>query len=194
MTNSLDNVLKHLENNESIVYPTSTLPALGCKPQKIALDRLFEIKNRSENLPVSLAVLDLEQASEIVICNKLATDIIDYFPKGSLTLLLPAKNALDKRLGGNWVGVRPVVDKRARNLISASGPITATSANKSGKKPQKDCEKAAKDLKLNDNQFISGVTNGGAPSTLVKVDTKVTVMREGIISKKEVVAWSKKII
>ena len=194
MTNPLDKILNYIEDNESIVYPTSTLPALGCKPEKTALDKLFKIKNRPVTLPVSLAVLDLEQVSEIVIYNKLAIELIDYFPKGSLTLLLPAKKKLDERLGGNWIGVRPVIDERARKLIIESGPITATSANKSGKKPQKDCEKAAKELELNNDQFIPGGTKGGPPSTLVKVDSKVTIMREGIISKKEVVVWSKKMI
>ena len=30
-----------------IVYPTTTLPALGCLPEADALDRLFELKKRS---------------------------------------------------------------------------------------------------------------------------------------------------
>ena len=192
MEDSIGKILQYLDNDESIVYPTSTLPALGCKPTKEALDTLFKIKNRSSDLPVSLAVLDLEQASELVEYNELALEIIDFFPKGSLTLLLPAKNPLDKRLGGDWVAVRPIVEKSARQLVFESGPITATSANISGKKPQKDCEKAAIELDLNPDQFISGLTTGGAPSTLVKLDTKVTVMREGVISREEVIAWSKK--
>ena len=33
--NSLEKIIQYLNNNESIVYPTSTLPALGCKRTKI---------------------------------------------------------------------------------------------------------------------------------------------------------------
>ena len=63
-------------------------------------------------------------------------DLLNYFPKGSLTLVLPAKKKMDERLGGDWIAVRPVVDEKAIQLISKVGPITATSANISGKTPQ----------------------------------------------------------
>jgi L-threonylcarbamoyladenylate synthase len=194
INNTFDKIMKYINGDELIIYPTSTLPALGCKPNKIALDRLFEIKKRSTNLPVSLGVLDLEQVSDVVTFDNISVDLLNSFPKGSLTLLLPAKKTLDQRLGGDWIGIRPVIDNRARELISQSGPLTATSANISGKEPSKDCKEAAKELKFKQDQYIPGVTNGGLPSTLVKVDKKVTVMREGVISRKEVVAWSMKMI
>jgi len=186
---SINNVLNYINNDNVIVYPTSTLPALGCRPNKIALDKLFKVKNRPDNLPVSLGVLDLEQVSELIRFDEISIELLEYFPEGSLTLLLPAKKTMDYRLGGNLIGIRPVVDESARELISISGPLTATSANISGKIPLKDCKEAAQNLKLNNDQYISGLTKGGLPSTLVKVDTKVTVMREGVISREEVDAW-----
>tara|TARA_B100000287_G_scaffold120484_1_gene112319 strand:+ start:164 stop:754 length:591 start_codon:yes stop_codon:yes gene_type:complete len=185
-------ILDYLNNDDVIIYPTSTLPALGCKPNKKALDKLFKIKNRPINLPVSLGVLDLEQVSNLITFDSVSKELLEFFPKGSLTLLLPAKKTMDQRLGGDFIAVRPVVDELARKLISVSGPLTATSANISGKKPSKECKEAANDLKLNQNQFLGGVTTGGLPSTLVKVDTKVTVIREGVISREEVAAWSMK--
>ena len=100
---------------------------------------------------------------------------------------------MDQRLGGDWIGIRPVIDEKAIQLISKIGPITATSANISGKKPLIDCKKAAHQLKLNSDQFIAAQTKGGSPSTLVKVDKKVIVMREGVISRQEVAEWSKKL-
>ena len=185
-------ILDYLNNDDVIIYPTSTLPALGCKPNKKALDKLFKIKNRPINLPVSLGVLDLEQVSNLITFDNVSKELLEFFPKGSLTLLLPAKKTMDQRLGGDFIAVRPVVDELARKLISVSGPLTATSANISGQKPSKGCKEAANDLKLNQNQFLGGVTTGGLPSTLVKVDTKVTVIREGVISREEVAAWSMK--
>ena len=194
INNSLEEIIEYLEKDKSIVYPTSTLPALGCKPNKKALDELFKIKNRPSEMPVSLGVTNLEQVEEIVNFGDTSFDLLDYFPKGSITLLLPSTKKVDFRLGGNWIAIRPVSDERAKNLISFSGPITATSANISGKKPHLDCKKAAEELELNNNQFICGKTRGGLPSTLVKVDTEVTVMREGIISREEVITWSTKMI
>ena len=189
---SINTVLNYINNDDVAIYPTSTLPALGCRPNKNALNNLFKIKNRPDNLPVSLGVLDLEQVSELIRFDDISIELLDYFPKGSLTLLLPAIKTMDYRLGGDLIGIRPVINKSARELISISGPLTATSANISGKIPLKDCKEAAQNLKLNNDQYISGLTKGGLPSTLVKVDTKVTVMREGVISREEVSAWSMK--
>ena len=190
--NSLEQIIQYLNNNDSIVYPTSTLPALGCRPNKKALDKLFKIKNRPSELPVSLGVINLEQASHLIDFNSISIEILNHFPKGSLTLVLPAKKKMDERLGGDWIAVRPVVDEKAIQLISRVGPITATSANISGKKPLTDCKHAALELKLNEDQYIQAQTTGGLPSTLVKVDRTVTVIREGVISRQEVVEWSKK--
>ena len=63
---SMDEVVEWVRSGKCIVYPTSTLPALGCIPEKSALDALFEIKGRPQSAPVSLGVADLSQASEIV--------------------------------------------------------------------------------------------------------------------------------
>ena len=106
-----------------VVYPTSTLPALGCLPQSDALDSLFELKKRSTNKIVSLGVCDLKQASALVEIPEIASEMLDFFPAGSLTLILPAHETLDERLGGDAVAVRVLADARARELVSKTGPV-----------------------------------------------------------------------
>ena len=61
-----DRLVQNLISNGVVVYPTSTLPGLGCLPNKAALDNLYNLKNRPAEQPVSLGVADLEQASELV--------------------------------------------------------------------------------------------------------------------------------
>ena len=124
-----------LISNGVVVYPTSTLPGLGCLPNKAALDNLYDLKNRPAEQPVSLGVADLEQASELVEVPQIAVEILRGFPRGSLTLILDAITELDQRLGGNRVAVRVLADSRAIELVRAVGPITATSANHSGVEP-----------------------------------------------------------
>ena len=123
----LNEIVERVQQGLPIIYPTSTLPALGCLPQTDALDSLFELKKRSETKIVSLGVCNLEQAAEIVDVPDIASEILDSFPVGSLTLILPALETLDARLGGNAVAVRVLADARARELISLTGPLTATS-------------------------------------------------------------------
>jgi|TARA_B100001540_G_scaffold18784_1_gene15703 L-threonylcarbamoyladenylate synthase len=193
-----DKVIERVLDGFPIIYPTTTLPALGCLPNDEALDRLFELKKRSGTKVVSLGVCDIKQASTLVEIPGCAAEILDGFPAGSLTLILPAIKTLDERLGGDWVAVRVLADARARELVSKTGPLTATSANISGEEPVTDCKQAATILELPNTDFIPGQCVGGAPSTLIRwnnsgdasQDTDWTVIREGKVSAGEIQQWS----
>ena len=100
-----------------LVYPTSTLPALGCIPTTKSLDDLYRIKKRSAMSPVSLGVTDLSQASEIVEIPDDVPEILESFPEGSLTIVLKAIEKMDDRLGGFRVAVRVVTHPVAKELL-----------------------------------------------------------------------------
>ena len=182
-----------------IVYPTSTLPALGCIPRSDALDQIFELKKRDGTKVVSLGVCNIEQAEDLVRVPTQAREILDGFPAGSLTLILPAIRTLDERLGGDSVAVRVLADARARELVAITGPLTATSANISGKEPVDDCESAAAILNLPKEAAFPGKCVGGSPSTLIRwnvsgdasQDEDWTIIREGKVRKEEIQAWLK---
>ena len=199
---SMDEVVEWVRSGKCIVYPTSTLPALGCIPEKSALDALFEIKGRPQSAPVSLGVADLSQASEIVEVTDDVGEILDAFPKGSLTIVLNPIEELDFRLGSRGVAVRVVSDPRARELLLKTGPLTATSANHSGQEPLLDCMKAADSLCTSEHAVlgVDGRCHGGLPSTLIAWHTvcdspeslRIEVVREGKVSTKEILAWWKR--
>lgn len=189
--------LHHLRNNGVVAYPTSTLPGLACLPTAKGLDALFTLKNRSPDKPVSLGVLSLEQANTLVIVETEVIEMEAFFPKGGLTFVLPARTPLDERLGGSFVAVRCLAHPIARELVSAVGPITATSANESGEQPQLTSEDAGVELGLKPHAILEGDCPGGLGSTIIKVTDGgdagpvVTVMREGIVPTHEVVEWWK---
>ena len=151
---------------------------------------------------MSLGVVSLSQASEIVHVPDDVNEILDVFPEGSLTIILRAKNVMDSRLGGDKVAVRVVSDRTAKELLSKTGPLTATSANISGKEPLLDCVEAAESLQRAEEAIIGvdGVCEGGAPSTLIAWHTvcespeslRIEVVREGKVSTKEIFAWWKR--
>ena len=62
----MERVVESVKSGKCVVYPTSTLPALGCLPEKGPLDVLFSIKRRSADAPVSLGVANIDQAKEFV--------------------------------------------------------------------------------------------------------------------------------
>jgi len=199
----MDSVEWALSGN-CLVYPTSTLPALGCIPTTKSLDDLFRVKKRSRLLPVSLGVTDLSQASEIVEIPDDVPEILKSFPEGSLSIVLKANEKMDERLGGFRVAVRVVTHPVARDLLGKTGPLTATSANLSGEEPELDCLSAAESLSTPEFPIIAveGVCGGGLPSTLIAWHTvcdspeslEIEVIREGKISSEDVYSWWKRAI
>ena len=184
-----------------IVYPTSTQPALGCLPTSTALDGLYAIKNRSSHMPVSIGVADLEQASKLVELTDDIPDLLASFPEGSLTLILPAKKTLDRRLGADKIAIRVVAHPVAKALLRATGPLTATSANISGTEPESNCPDAVETLQNAGHKvgLVEGNTPGGSPSTLIawysvcdaSDNASIEVLREGIVATEEVMLWWK---
>ena len=197
----MERAVKAALEGKCIVYPTSTQPALGCIPNSDSLDLLFSLKGRLSDQPVSLGVANIEQARELVQVPEVAMEILSDFPLGSLTLLLEANAPLDSRLGGNMVAVRVMSHPSAVALLEETGPLTATSANVSGQIPVGDCDEAAELLSRfgDDIEFVSGVCEGGLPSTLISWDysygpsdmSEIEVIREGIVGKEEILEWSK---
>ena len=198
----MDKAVEEVLKGNCVVYPTSTLPALGCILTSESLDKLYSIKKRSNNMVVSIGVANLEQASELVHLTNDLEEFLAAFPEGSLTIILPAKKPLDNRLGGEKIAIRILENKVAKKFIEKTGPLTATSANISGLEPLKDCEMAAKTLSSSENtiSFLSGTCSGRIPSTLIAWYTvckspngnEIEVLREGLVTEKEVLEWWKK--
>ena len=189
-------LLHHVRNGGVVAYPTSTLPGLACLPEARSLDALFDLKQRPSDKPVSLGVLSLEQATDLVHVPEKVRQLEAAFPKGVFTFILDAVEPLDARLGGERVAVRCLAHPTARLLVEAFGPITATSANESGETPAATSEAAGADLGLPAHAVLEGTCPGGVGSTILSIHNgtdgeEVTVMREGIVPAHSVVQWWK---
>lgn len=168
---------------EVVAYPTETVYGLGADPfNESALARLFEIKGRPETNPVLLIVSDAEEVGRVAAeVSEAARACMDAFWPGPLSLVLPAAAGLPAAVtaGGTKVCVRCPGSDVARALCRlAGGPVTSTSANRSG-------EPAA--LRL-DDALLPGVVlvlDGGTlpsslPSTVYDPDTG-EVLRAGAV-------------
>jgi len=150
-------------------------------------------------MPVSIGVASLAQAEELVEVPDDVRSLLADFPKGSLTVVLRAHQTLDSRLGSDRVAVRIVAHPSAKRLLEATGPLTATSANRSGESSMADCEEAARLLSGEGEaiEFVSGTCPGGRPSTLIAwysvcdstESSDIEVLREGVITEREVKSW-----
>ena len=111
--------------------------------------------------------------------------LIDRFWPGPLTLVLPAASHLPDSLTGGTgtIGIRQPLTPRLLTLLRSTGPLTGTSANRSGERPLQHPmeveEVLGKDIDL---ILDSGPSPGGRPSTVLNLVGEIRILRAGPIS------------
>lgn len=180
----VNDVKECLDNDGVIVYPTDTLYALGCNPfRNMAVQKIFDIKKRPLNMPLSVAVCNLGEMRNIAFLNDLATRVIKRFLPGPLTILLRKKDTVPEILtaGSENVAVRIPNHPVALDLLNALGPLVATSANLHGIEEPIEIETPLRHFKGSVNFYINcGKTRYGKPSTIIDLSTgEIKVVRDG---------------
>ena len=173
-----------------IAFPTETVFGFGViYNNKASYDRLISVKRRPPDKPFTLMLSDLEQIKEYAYADERAKKLIKAFMPGQFTIILKAKENLplyDVSKEGN-VGIRISSDDLVRNLIRKVGkPLLVPSANKSGEPPLTKSDDVISIFEKEIDGIIIGESTSNVPSTIVMVDKKVAIIREGLISKEEI--------
>jgi L-threonylcarbamoyladenylate synthase len=178
-----------------IAFPTDTFYGLGVDPfNRAAVDRLFELKERENNKPLLLLISSEDQLETLAKrVTPAHSSLIQNFWPGPLTLLFEPSADIPENVlaGSNRIGIRQPGNKMTRELISTIGhPVTAPSANLSGKVPPVTAEQVQQSLgNLVDLIIDGGTCLGGKPSTLIDaVEAPAQVIREGAIPISEIKA------
>jgi len=127
-----------------IVFPTDTVYGLGTRPDDPAgTERVFAAKGRDRDLALPVLTPTMVAAREVARFDERAEALAAAFWPGALTLVL-ARAGLSRSwdLGGDasTVGVRVPSHPLARALLTGSGPLAVTSANRSGESPATTCD------------------------------------------------------
>lgn len=176
-----------------IAYPTETVYGLDADPScEAAVGRVFDLKGRDAAKALILLIrgdLDLPRvASEVP---ETARRLMAAFWPGPLTLVLKAAPHLPKTLlgGGGAVAVRVSSHPIARAITDlVGGPITSTSANRSGRPPARSAAEAS-DIFGDEIDLIvdGGPSPDDRPSTVLDVSGDLPqFVREGRIGRGEV--------
>jgi L-threonylcarbamoyladenylate synthase len=167
-----------LQRDGLIVYPTDTVYGLGADAlSDHAILKVYEAKNRPLSNPISIAVCDMEMAHAVAVIPAEAEELMERFLPGPFTVIVPAKSLLPEILtaGTRQIGVRIPDYPLALSIIEAfDGPITATSANRSGERDPTRRE----EVHVPHDLFISGDSLSGMPSTVID-PLKRTILRRG---------------
>ena len=179
-----------------IAFPTETFYGLGVTPwDSAAVQRLFALKGRSSASSPILVLIrhrqDLESlTSEISPSAEL---LMKACWPGPLTIVFRASSSVPSLLtaGTGTIGIRLSAAPSLQRLLDAvGGPLTGTSANRSGALPAVTAEDVEASLGVDVDLILSGGrTPGGFASTVVDTTvTPVRLIREGALSRSAVLA------
>jgi L-threonylcarbamoyladenylate synthase len=188
-----------LKKGGIVAYPTDTVYGLGGDVFSVeAIKRIYKVKQRPENMPLSVLLADSSKLRDIAVVPDLAWCLIERFWPGGLTLVLPKRDTLPDIVtaGGNKIAVRvPAHDIPIRLIRGLGRPIVGTSANISGKPNPLTAEEVDAQLgKKVDLIIDGGRCPGGVESTVVDVTSEYPViLRAGIIPEAEISKACRKI-
>ena len=175
-----------IERGGIVAIPTETVYGLACRSDsKVAVDRLYKIKNRPYDKPLSYAVSSVDAAVKCYLSTMIPFGyrLLERFSPGPLTLVYYSLE--DKK-----TGVRIPSYAVARKIIeSLNVPVYLSSANISGGREAIDA-KDVEDIFGDSIDLIvdSGKTLYGKPSTIVDLTCNpFKILREGAIKENDII-------
>jgi len=185
--NSLERAAELLRAGQLVAFPTDTVYGVGAPAfDANAVASIYVAKERPPDKAIPVLIADASDlpriAASVPDC---ARALIARFWPGALTLVLPKRPDVPEIVSSDaTVAVRiPDLDL-ARALLRLTGPLAATSANRSGQPSPV----TAADVMAQLGGRIAAVLDGGPcpggiPSTVVDcVASPPRVLREGVLS------------
>jgi L-threonylcarbamoyladenylate synthase len=192
VTHALHRAVDILMEGGIVAYPTETFYGLGVKfDRENSLEKLHKIKQRPHDKALPVIIGSRELLVHLVSSiNDKAVCLMNRFWPGPLTLVMFAKEDLSVFITGgtHTVAVRIPGESFALRLAEcARFPITATSANLSGRPPALDAETIDKYFGDKVDLIIDGGhSKGTLPSTIVDVTGEnIHMVREGTIKREQ---------
>jgi tRNA threonylcarbamoyl adenosine modification protein (Sua5/YciO/YrdC/YwlC family) len=184
-----------IQAGQVVAIPTDTLYALAANPfDGEAVERIFAIKGRPQNMPLLLLIDSVEMARELAMdlppqFHRLA----ERFWPGPLTIVVEASAKVPARVTGEIgrIGLRLPAAAIPRALVKQAGfPVTGTSANRTGETECASAQEVEQRLGESVPMILDGgVSRANRTSTVVSVRTDSwELLREGAIAADQIAA------
>ncbi len=199
-TETFDEILKVLAAGGVVAHATETCYGFACDlTNPLAVQRLFALKQRPADQPVSVLFSSLDEAKKFVVWNEHAEELARKYLPGPLTLILllqsdapihvyptPLK-AQSSKLKAT-LGIRISSHPLAQELAKRFGkPLSTTSANLHGQKntysPAEIIDQFSSQPVQPDLVLDSGTLPKTPPSTVIDLtaSSKQRILRKGSI-------------
>ncbi len=195
-SNAVDVAIDFLQKGKVICFATDTVYGVAVDATNSkAVDGLYKLKKRDKNKPIAIFLKNLESAKKLFIFNDLASEIVEKYMPGDITVILKttdfAKKILAKNLNNNdnnFIGFRIIDSYFVQKLFEKyNGILAVSSANEASQNPCISASLIKKNLK-NLDLLIVGKKTSKLSSTIVKiVDDELTLIRQGKLILKDYV-------
>jgi L-threonylcarbamoyladenylate synthase len=174
--NIIDKIVQTLSKGGLVIFPTETTYGAGVDAtNQKAVDKLLSYKTRREGKPLSIAVPHQKMAEQYVKINQSAGEIYRTFLPGPFTVISKSKGKTAQGVESEFgtLGVRiPDYPLVLDFLKVFNRPVTATSANSSGKKRPYTVEDILNNLSGKQKNLIDLIIDAGElphnkPSTII---------------------------
>lgn len=154
-----------------IVYPTETVYGLGANAlDEQAVMRVFQIKKRPLSMPIFMAVSSMEMLGKVATISEDDMALLEQLFPGPVSVLVRKRSIVPDILtaGSSLVGIRFPDHETALKIIDLAGPITSTSANRTGSPSPSSVSEVSKEIADRVDLVVDGGKSRYAePSTLL---------------------------
>lgn len=184
-------VAEAVQRGEVVVLPTDTVYGVGADAfDAEAVRDLLEAKGRGRQMPPPVLVPNKRTLDGLTTAvPSYARRLVEVFWPGPLTLVLQAQSSLMWDLGdtNGTVAVRMPDCDLTLEVLSATGPMAVTSANRTGEPPATSVEQAREQLGDAVSVYLDGGPSaGGLASTILDcTGDDLVVLREGGLTEGE---------
>jgi L-threonylcarbamoyladenylate synthase len=188
----LEKGISILRKGGVIAFPTDTVYGLGADAfNSVAVQRIYEIKGRSESNPFPLLIADVKQLAALAEpIPELARFLARQFWPGGVTLVLSKIDSVPAYLAsGPTIAVRVPNHPGCLALLQhLAGPLIGTSANVSGQPAALTADEVRQQLGDRIDLIIDGgECPGGQESTVLDITREPPViLRQGIVPSHEI--------
>lgn len=172
-----------------VVFPSDTVYILAVDPtNEIGVKKLLAFKNRWIGKAISIAVLDIKMAMDYVNLNENGINIYSSLLPGPFTIVSEGKHKVVRGIEAEngTLGIRIPDNKFIHDLIKIlKKPITATSANLSGRTPNYSIQSFLRPLSKKKKEMTDLIVDAGKlpknkPSTVIDVtESEIKILRRG---------------
>lgn len=183
---------------ELVVVPTDTVYGLAADAfQPEAVRRLVEAKGRTLAAPPPVLVPGIPTLDALAehVPDEVRALVAEFWP-GPLTVIVAARSSLEWDLGETrgTVALRMPDDRIALELLSETGPLAVSSANRTGEPPARTGAAALEALGDAVAVVLDDGERGELASTIVDASSldlpegRLRILREGVVPRDAIVA------